>query len=53
VGGKAAALAAVGVIVIENPARMGESVAAWFTARAAAGPAAPAKKPKGRKRGGV
>ena len=36
--GKAAALAAAGVTVIENPARMGETVAAWFAARDAGGP---------------
>ena len=42
-----------GVTVIENPARMGETVAAWFEARRAAGPAAPAKKTAGRKRGGA
>jgi succinyl-CoA synthetase alpha subunit len=50
---KAAALAAVGVTVIENPARMGETVAAWFAARDAAGPGAPGKKSVGRKRGGA
>jgi succinyl-CoA synthetase alpha subunit len=50
---KAAALAAVGVTVIENPARMGETVAAWFTARDTDKTAAPpARKPGGRKRGG-
>ena len=49
--GKAAALAAAGVTVIENPARMGETVAAWFASRGAEAPAAPAKKPLGRKRG--
>ena len=36
--GKAAALAAAGVSVIENPARMGETVAAWFEARRRRGP---------------
>ena len=51
--GKAAALAAAGVTVIENPARMGETVAAWFEARRAVGPAAPAAKTRGRKRGGA
>ena len=51
--GKAAALAAAGVTVIENPARMGETVAAWFALRRAAGAAAPAKKTGGRKRGGA
>ena len=49
--GKAAALAAAGVTVIENPARMGETVAAWFASRGAETPAAPAKKTGGRKRG--
>ena len=52
--GKAAALAAAGVTVIENPARMGETVAAWFASRQAEKPAAvAAKKPGGRKRGGA
>jgi succinyl-CoA synthetase alpha subunit len=51
--GKAAALAAVGVTVIENPARMGETVAAWFAARRAAGPASSAKKTRGGKRAGA
>jgi succinyl-CoA synthetase alpha subunit len=51
--GKAAALSAAGVTVIENPARMGETVAAWFTARRAEVTAAIAKKPGARKRGGA
>ena len=51
--GKAAALAAAGVTVIDNPARMGETVAAWFASRRAAGAASPAKTAGGRKRGGA
>jgi succinyl-CoA synthetase alpha subunit len=47
--GKAAALREAGVTVIENPARMGETVAAWFETRRAEGPAA-GKKAGAKKR---
>ncbi|HEY5999214.1 MAG TPA: succinate--CoA ligase subunit alpha [bacterium] len=48
--GKAAALREAGVTVIENPARMGETVAAWFERRGAEKPAV-AKKPTRRRKG--
>ena len=50
--GKAAALSAVGVTVIDNPARMGETVAAWFAGRGGEKPAAP-PKPARRRKGGA
>jgi len=51
--GKAAALREVGVTVIDNPARMGETVAAWFAGRGSEKPAAPAKPQRRRKGGGA
>ncbi len=51
--GKAAALAAAGVTVIENPARIGETVAAWFAGRGVDKTASPPKPQRRRKGGGA